>query len=501
MNRKIGVILSYVLMIFEVISTLLLTPFIIRTLGQAEYGVYKLSASINAYLLLLDLGVGNAITRYIAKYRVTNEKDQEKRFLGVASVFYSSIAFIAIIAGIILVVIFPAVFSKGLTPQETNLGQKLLSITMINSAVTLGTAAYNNVIIAYERFYISKGSSIIQIILRMLLTYISLKMGMGSVGIVTVNLFMTVVVRAFFVLYVLFKIKLRPMLKGVNLSFVKEIVAYSSLILLQMIATQMNSTVDQILIGSLVASSSVILAVYGIGTQIVQYFQSIGSAFNGVLMPGIVKMVENKATSRQITDEMVRIGRIIFMVLALIWSVFVVNGKEFITLWAGEENKNGYYVSLILMTAYVFILSESIGSQILWAMNAHKEQAYMKISVVLCNIILTIMLIKWNPLIGATIGTFISLILGDIVTMNLIFVKKLKMDLLYYYNNLLKGIVMCSLTSIIIGCLIRAVIPNGWLWFSIKSLAMIVIYILCMFFFGFNSYEKKLFKSIANKIK
>ena len=69
MNRKTGVILSYVMMIFEVMSTLLLTPFIIGTLGQAEYGVYKLSASVVAYLLLLDLGVGNAITRYIAKFR------------------------------------------------------------------------------------------------------------------------------------------------------------------------------------------------------------------------------------------------------------------------------------------------------------------------------------------------------------------------------------------------------------------------------------------------
>ena len=49
MNRRIGVVLSYVLMIFEILSTLLLTPFIISTLGQAEYGVYKLAAAINSF--------------------------------------------------------------------------------------------------------------------------------------------------------------------------------------------------------------------------------------------------------------------------------------------------------------------------------------------------------------------------------------------------------------------------------------------------------------------
>lgn len=501
MSRKIGVLLSYILMIFEVLSTLLLTPFIIRTLGQAEYGVYKLSASINAYLLLLDLGVGNAITRYIAKYRVTEDKEQERRFLGIATIYYIIIAFIALLAGAILVLILPSAFAKGLTAEETKLAQKLLGITMINSAVTLGTAAYNNVIIAYERFYISKGSSIVQIIIRMTMTYIALKIGMGSIGIVSVNLLMTVLCRSFFVIYVLTSIKIKPKLQGIDLSFVKEIVAYSSMILLQMIATQLNSTVDQLLIGSLVTASSVILAIYGVGTQIVQYFQSIGSAFNGVLMPGIVKMVERKESFKQITDEMIRIGRIILIVLALIWSVFLVNGQEFIVLWAGNDNRQAYVVAILLMTAYMFVLSESIGTQILWAMNEHREQAYLKISIVLLNIILTILLIKWNPLIGATIGTFISLILGDVGVMNFIFVKKLRLNLIYYYKGLFKGTIICVIISTALGFVFKLIMPTGWIWFCIKSFIMVLFYGISMFFFGFNKYEKELAHSILKKMK
>ena len=74
MNRKTGVILSYVLLIVEIFSTLLFTPFLIRSLGQAEYGIYQLVISITAYLALLDLGVGNSVIRYIAKYRANNDK-------------------------------------------------------------------------------------------------------------------------------------------------------------------------------------------------------------------------------------------------------------------------------------------------------------------------------------------------------------------------------------------------------------------------------------------
>ena len=500
MNRKVGVVLSYVLMIFEVLSTLLLTPFIIRTLGQAEYGVYKLSAAITAYLLLLDLGVGNAIIRYIAKYRFDNNKLQAKKFLGVATIYYMAIAVIAIAAGGVLVAVFPNAFSKGLSAEEIKLGQKLLIITMINAAVTLGTAAYNNVIIAYEKYTISKGASIIQIILRMLLTYIALKMNMGSIGIVAVNLAMTVLCRLYFVVYVVFKIKLAPMFSGISVPFVKEIVVYSSWILLQMIATQLNSSVDQILIGSIVRDSAVILAVYGVGTQIVQYFQSIGSAFTGILMPGVVKMVECNATGEQLTEEMIKIGRIIFMFLMIIFIGFAVCGKNFVVLWAGAENEQAYVVTLILMAAYIFTLTESIGMQILWAMNEHREQSILKMIIVLLNIILTVILIKWNPLIGATIGTFISLVLGDVVVMNIIFKYKIKLLLMRYYMGIFKGIVPSAVISLIVGYIIHKYMFGGWIGLFLNIITICIFYAICMFAFGMNEYEKNLIMSFCGKL-
>ena len=490
------------MMIFEVLSTLLLTPFIIRTLGQAEYGVYKLSASVVAYLLLLDLGVGNAITRYIAKFRASGEKEQSQKFLGVATIYYTVIALVALIAGVVLIAVFPKAFAKGLTASEIKLGQELLFITMINAAVTLGTAAYNNVIIAYERFTVSKGVPIIQIIVRMALTVVMLKGGFGSVGIVMVNLLMTVVCRGFFIIYVLFRLKLRPKFKGIDISFVKEIILYSSMILIQMIATQLNATVDQILIGSLVASSAAILAVYSVGTQVTQYFQSMGTAFTGVLMPGIVKMVESGVDSKTLTDEMIRIGRIILIVLGLIWGGFLACGQQFITLWAGADNSNAYFVAVILMTAYMFILTESIGTQILWAMNQHKEQAILKGIIVLLNILLTVVLIKWQPLIGATIGTFISLVLGDVVVMNVIFRKKLKMNLGYYYKGLTKGILPCIAVATAVGFVARHFLKNGgWISLLLEVAIICLVYAVCILMFGMNTYEKNMVLSVLRKFK
>ncbi len=487
-------------MIFEILSTLLITPFLIRSLGQAEYGVYKLSASVTAYLLLLDLGIGNATIRYIAKYRTNNESDSEKKFFGVSILFYSAVAVISIIGGWIMVQCFPDLFSKGLTETEIVLGQKLLAVTGVNAAVTIGTTIYANVIIAYEKFTISKGASILSIIIRMLFTVIALKMGMGSLGVVTINLLTTVICRGFFIFYVFFVIKLRPKFKGIEIGFVKNILAYSCWILVQMIATQINASIDQILLGLLVPSSAVIIGIYTVGTQIVQYFQSIGHSFTGVLMPGVVRLVEKKNSEKIICDEMIRIGRIIFIALGLIYSGFIVCGRQFIDLWVGSANSDAYYVAVILMTAYFFILIEAIGTQILWAKNEHKEQALLKVIIVIFNIVLTIFLIQWNPLIGATIGTFISLFLGDIVVMNIVFAKKIKISLIRYYKGLLKGILLCIVFTIVFGYIINLIPLMGWKGLIIKIGLICVIYIFLLWRFGINKYEKNLLSSLF-KIK
>lgn len=500
MNRKTGVILSYILMIFEVLSTLLLTPFIIRTLGQAEYGVYKLSAAITVYLLLLDLGVGNAVVKFSAQFRVNGDKEQSRKLLGVTTLFYVLIALIVVIIGAILVLIFPTAFSTGLNNEEILLGQKLLGITIVNAAITLGTTAYINFIIAHEKFIIEKGFSIFQILVRIVLTFIALKLGFGSMGIVSVNLLITIVSRCFFIFYVIFGLKIKPKFKGVQFSFIKEIIFYSSWILLQAIATQINAFVDQIIFGVIVPTSAIIIGIYGIGSQIIQYYQTIGSSFTGVLMPGVVRMVEKNADAKTLCDEMIRIGRMIFMVLALILVCFIIYGKQFIMLWVGSENVDSFIVAMILMPVYLFLLTESIGTQILWARNEHKEQAILKFIIVIINVFLTIVLINWKPLIGATIGTAISLILGDIVIMNVIFKKKLKISLKEYYLGLFKGILPCLFITFICGLGFSLLRLDGWLGFVCNIIVMIIIYIILMICFGFNKYEKDLLKSLLGKI-
>ena len=162
----------------------------------------------------------------------------------------------------------------------------------------------------------------------------------------------------------------------------------------------------------------------------------------------------------------------------------------------GKEKSEAFLVAVLLMTAYLFILSESIGTQILWAKNEHMEQSVLKLTIVFVNIVLTIILIKWNPLLGATIGTFLSLLVGDIVVMNVVFAKKLHISMKRYYKELFRGIWLCILIAVISGWGIDCIPLTGWIGLSIKVLVMCLVYVVSLFMIGMNSGEKKLIYSL-----
>lgn len=498
MSRRGGVVSSYILLAAEVVASLLFTPFLIRSLGQAEFGLFSLVASVTAYFLLLDAGVGNALVRYMAKFRVQNELEQQRKFLGLSLLFYGGMAFVALLLGLALRQNLSSVFGGGLTVDELQLAGSLLNITILNAAATLITGAFAQTIIAYERFVLSKLLAIAKLLLRVVILVILLSLGYGAVAVVAVNLGLTLALGAASAYYVLFTLELRPKFTGMQFSFVREILAYSSFIVIQMIATQINSMADQVLLGIL--TSSTIIAVYAVGAQISVYFQSIAASINSVLMPGVVRMVETGATPAELLDEMVKIGRIVFIFLGLILTGFAVSGESFVMLWVGNEYSEAYWVALILMAALLLYLTQSIGTQVLWAMGRHKVQAVLKICVAVANIGLTVLLIQWQPLVGAALATAATYMVGDVAVMNVVFSRDIGISMKDYYSRLFAGTLPSLVLVALTGMLIRLLNLAGWPGLFVEGSSMLIVYAVCMLTFGMNGYEKNLARSFVRSM-
>ena len=99
---KAGAFLSYVSIGLNMVVGLLYTPYMLRMLGQSEYGLYSLASSIIAYLTVLDLGFGNAIVRYTAKFRSEGKEREQQEMFGMFFLLYIGIGLVAVIAGSLL---------------------------------------------------------------------------------------------------------------------------------------------------------------------------------------------------------------------------------------------------------------------------------------------------------------------------------------------------------------------------------------------------------------
>ena len=60
---------NYVAKILFLATGFVLTPFLLRHLGQTTYGLWVLVNSVVTYGGLLDLGIGAAVIKFMAEYR------------------------------------------------------------------------------------------------------------------------------------------------------------------------------------------------------------------------------------------------------------------------------------------------------------------------------------------------------------------------------------------------------------------------------------------------
>ena len=99
---KTGAFLSYVVLALQNLVGLLYIPFMLRMMGTSEYGLYSIAASVIAYLTILDLGFGNAIVRYTAKFRAEGKKEEQYRMFGMFFLLYCGIGLFALAIGTFL---------------------------------------------------------------------------------------------------------------------------------------------------------------------------------------------------------------------------------------------------------------------------------------------------------------------------------------------------------------------------------------------------------------
>ena len=111
-NKKIGVVLGYIAMLVNNTFSFFLTPLMLLVFGTSEFGVYKLVLSITSYFALADLGLSNAVIRYISEYRTNNDKESESKFVGLVGFIDLIVGGVLLVLGVLFYYFIPQVFKN-----------------------------------------------------------------------------------------------------------------------------------------------------------------------------------------------------------------------------------------------------------------------------------------------------------------------------------------------------------------------------------------------------
>jgi len=149
---KAGAVLSYISMGLGYIVSIIYTPIMLRLLGQSEYGLYNLVASVVSYLGLLSFGFGSAYVRYYSRYKVNNDEKNIATLNGMFLTVYIMIGFIALIAGGILVINTEMIFGEKLTVKELSTAKILMAIMVFNLSLSFPASVFNSYITANEEY-------------------------------------------------------------------------------------------------------------------------------------------------------------------------------------------------------------------------------------------------------------------------------------------------------------------------------------------------------------
>lgn len=495
---KPGVVLSYINIIVKVLISLTFTPVMLRLLGQSEYGLYTMVASVVSNLTLLTLGFGSAYVRYYSIYKVKEDKENIAKLNGMFITVFTIMGIVVLVAGMLLSANVDVVLGDKLISSEQSTARILMIIMSFNIAISFPASVFNSYITANEEYVFQKLLMLINTIASPLVMLPLLLLGYGSVGVVISITALSMVIEVSNIIYCFRKLNIQFLFKKFDFALMKDITVFSSYIFISMIVDQINWNLDKFIIGRFWGTITV--AIYGVASQINTSYMSFSTNISSVFIPRVNRMVASDCSDKELTDLFTRIGRVQFIVVSLICTAFIFFGRPFMNMWAGADYDKAYVITLILIIPVTIPLIQNVGIEIQRAKNMHKFRSQLYLIIAIVNIAISIPLTKYFAGVGAALGTSLALLIGNGLIMNIYYQKNVRLNMKYFWCQILKFL-PALIAPVIFGLLIALFVDLYHpVSFLISGIVYVIIFVFSIWFFGMNQYEKELVRKPVLKI-
>ncbi len=478
-----------------VILAFIVSPIVVKGLGNETYGILTIITSFAGYFTVLDFGVNTAIIRYISSSCANNNYDNARSIYSTSIAIFSLVTLIVVLSTLIFGYYFQDIFKLYNIPR-THL-YVILIVVMIDFAIGLISSVYLGCLCGLQDFlYINANSIVINIVKNIVVIYCMLA-GYGLLTLVIIQASATLlrgisqyfrIRRKYCEIY--FKIN------TVTKESAKTIYSYSVYSFIIAIAIKVLFYTDSFVIASLVSITAVTF--FAIPSTLMGYLEQLVWAMLSVLVPVISA---NDALGDETNNvRLYIIGTKYTLLLSIPIVIFLFhNGGDFLRLWIGNEfEERSKLVLQILLLGYAFSMSQGISNAILKGISKHKMLAFIYIFQALANLGLSIMLANHYGIEGVALGTTVPLIVS---TMFIIIYtcKVLKVNIFYY----IKQTYLTSFLPVTMAIVaLYAIVPtaDNYMLLILNAVIIFLIFAITAYFFMIESdhrYEiKKMFMTI-----
>lgn len=470
----------------------------LRMLGQSEYGIYSLAASVIAYLSILDFGFGNAVIRYTAKYRAEGKVEEQYELFGMFTKLYCFIGLLVMLAGIALYFSLGSMFGDTLTTTELSRTKIIVLLMVFNLAFSFPLSIYGAIITAYENFVFLRTVQIVRILLNLAVMIALLSLGYKAIAMVVVNTVFNFLALAINIFYCKKKLHIKVKFTAIKWFLFREIAIYSFWIFLNVIMDRIYWSTGQFVLGA--TAGTVAIAIFSVAILIEGIYMSFSTAISGVFLPRVTAMVTKEGNEKDISDLFIKTGRIQYCVLAFILSGFIVFGQDFINIWAGKDYSDAYLITVIFLVPLTIPLIQNLGITILQARNQMKFRSLLYIVIAFVSLIFQIILAKYYGSIGCACAISGALVIGQIIIMNIYYQKRQGIDIAQFWKEITKMSIL-PLLLVLSSLLFLKYFKIHSIWAFIMAIACFSLVYLPLFWrFSMNNYERELVAAPFRKI-
>jgi O-antigen/teichoic acid export membrane protein len=500
MNQlKVGIILNYIIIFINLFVGLLYTPYMLGMMGQSEYGLYSLVASVIAYLTILDLGFGNALIRYTAKFRSEGREREQQEMFGMFLMLYIGIGIVASLIGVGLLHNVDSLFGDTMTAYELERARTMMWLLVANLAITFPMSIFGSIITAYERFVFAKGLNIARLVLNTAVMIALLSFGYKAVAMVVVQTIFNIATLIINLLYCKYRLKIKIILGKIRWELLREVAIYSFWIFINIIIDRIYWSTGQFVLGAKVGTAAV--AIFAVAIQLQQMYMAFSTAISGVFLPKVTAMVARGAHNKEISDIFIRVGRIQYIIISLLLYGFMVFGRAFIELWAGEEYSEAFVVTLLFFIGLTIPLIQNMGITILEARNQMRFRSLLYVGIAIISLILQIALASKYGIVGCAIAITGALLLGHGLIMNIYYKSRQHIDILGFWLQIAKMSVAPIAVSIAASYLLCGQDIDSWSELLKYILIYLAAYLPMLYIFSLNTYERGLLKELFMNLK